>query len=50
MGFRGKTSKTKAGEVLEKSMEGDFNDLKTSVDNLEEKWKESHGPVSVSFK
>ena len=48
MGFRGKTSKTKAGEVLEKSVEGDFNDLKASVDNLEEKWKESHWPVSVN--
>jgi hypothetical protein len=48
MGFGGKSSKTKAGELLEKSVEGDFNDLKASVDNLEAKWKESHGPVSVN--
>ena len=48
MGFKIKSSKTKAGELLEKSVEGDFNDLKASVDNLEEKWKESHGPVSVN--
>ena len=46
MGFRVKSSKTKAGELLENSVEGDFNDLRVSVDNLEEKWKESHGPVS----
>ena len=48
MGFRVKSSKTKAGELLENAVEGDFNDLRVSVDNLEQKWKESHGPVSVN--
>lgn len=48
IGFKGKSSKTKAGELLAKSAEGDFNDLKASVDNLEEKWKENHGPVSIN--
>ena len=48
MGFRVKSSKTKAGELLENAVEGDFNDLRVSVDNLEEKWKENHGPVCVN--
>jgi hypothetical protein len=41
-----KSAKTKAIEVLENSVHGDFSELKASVNNLEEKWKESHGPVS----
>jgi hypothetical protein len=41
-----KSTKTKTIEVLEDSVHRDFNELKASVDNLEEKWKESHGPVS----
>ena len=41
-----KLAKIKAIEVLEGSVQRDFNELKASVDNLEEKWKESHGPVS----
>ena len=40
-----KSAKAKAIEVLEGSVQRDFNELKASVDNLE-KWKESHGPVS----
>jgi hypothetical protein len=41
-----KSAKIKAIEVLEGSVQRDFNEVKASVDNLEEKWKESHGPVS----
>ncbi|TGJ83183.1 hypothetical protein E0Z10_g5585 [Xylaria hypoxylon] len=45
-----KSAKTKAIEVLENSTSGDFNELKASVDNLEKKWKESHGPIYKAFK
>ena len=41
-----KSAKTKAIEVLEGSVQRDFNELRASVDSLEEKWKESHGPVN----
>ncbi|OCK92401.1 uncharacterized protein K441DRAFT_570421, partial [Cenococcum geophilum 1.58] len=40
-----KSAKAKAIEVLEGSVQRDFNELKASVDNLE-KWKESHGPAA----
>jgi hypothetical protein len=46
MGFNVKSSRTKAVEVLEGSLQSDVKELKASVDNLEAKWKESHGPVS----
>ncbi len=44
-----KSAKTKATEILENSVHGDFNELRASVDNLEKKWKESHGPVSLGL-
>lgn len=45
MGVKIKPAKTKAIEVLNDSVETDFTELRASIDNLEEKWKESHGPV-----
>ncbi|KAI3339974.1 hypothetical protein F4824DRAFT_453748 [Ustulina deusta] len=45
-----KSAKTKATEILENSVHGDFNELRASVDNLEKKWKESHGPIYKAFK
>ncbi|KAF2967369.1 hypothetical protein GQX73_g6225 [Xylaria multiplex] len=45
-----KPAKTRAIEVLENSTHGDFNELKASVDNLEKKWKESHGLIYKAFK
>ncbi|KAI0537931.1 hypothetical protein GGR58DRAFT_469946 [Xylaria digitata] len=45
-----KPAKTRALEVLENSTHGDLNELKASVDNLERKWKESHGPIYKAFK
>lgn len=46
IGIRGKSSAAKSIEMLESSMEDDSNDLKTTVDDLHEKWREGHGPVS----
>jgi hypothetical protein len=46
MGISIKSTKAKAIEVLEGSVQSDFNELKASVDKLEEKWKENHGPAS----
>jgi len=46
IGISIKSTKAKAIEVLEGSVQSDFNELKASVDNLEEKWKENHGPAS----
>jgi hypothetical protein len=43
---KGKSTKAKAIEVLEEAVRGDFNDLKASIDEMEEKWKSNHGPVS----
>ncbi|KAI1289048.1 hypothetical protein F5Y03DRAFT_378571 [Xylaria venustula] len=45
-----KSSQTKATEVLQNSLQGDFNELKASVDNLEKKWKEGHGRIYKAFK
>ncbi|KAI3316662.1 hypothetical protein HD806DRAFT_517086 [Xylariaceae sp. AK1471] len=45
-----KSAETKAIEVLKNSVHGDFNELKASVNNLEKKWKESHGPIYEAFK
>lgn len=44
-----KSAKAKATEVLENSVHGDFNELKASVDNLEQAWKDNHGRVSIAF-
>ncbi|KAI0809846.1 hypothetical protein GGR55DRAFT_689098 [Xylaria sp. FL0064] len=38
-----KSSKTKATELLEDVVHGDFTEIKASVNNLETTWKESHG-------
>jgi hypothetical protein len=47
-GFLAESKKTKANDLLESAIQGDFNDLTTSLDDLEAKWKENHGPVSLS--
>ncbi|KAI1155265.1 hypothetical protein F4825DRAFT_68629 [Nemania diffusa] len=49
IGIRGKSSAAKSIEMLESSMEDDSNDLKTTVDDLHEKWREGHGPIYKVF-
>ncbi|KAJ3576263.1 hypothetical protein NPX13_g3754 [Xylaria arbuscula] len=45
-----KPAQVRATEVLENSMHGDFNELKASVDNLEQNWKDNHGRIYKCFK
>ncbi|KAK2741839.1 hypothetical protein FQN55_008126 [Onygenales sp. PD_40] len=45
-----KPVKTNATKVLQDSVQLDFNQLQELVENLEEKWKEDHGPVYNGFK
>jgi phage gp29-like protein len=40
-------TRKKAIEVLEDTVPGDFNDLKATINDIEEKWKENHGTVSL---
>jgi hypothetical protein len=47
LGFSHKSTKAKVMEVLQESTNGDLNDLRTLVDNLEIGWKETHGPVRL---
>jgi hypothetical protein len=47
LGFSHKSTKAKVMEVLQGSTNGDFNSLRTLVDNLEIGWKETHGPVRL---
>lgn len=48
MGFSGKSTKEKAVEVLAGAANGDLEDLKASIDNLDETWKGRHGRVSLT--
>ncbi|KAK2802559.1 hypothetical protein FQN51_004351 [Onygenales sp. PD_10] len=41
-----KPAKTNATKVLQDSVQLDFNQLQELVENLEEKWKEDHGPAA----
>ncbi|KAI0891984.1 hypothetical protein F4806DRAFT_481308 [Annulohypoxylon nitens] len=50
MGIPYKSTKQKAREVLKDMVERDVSELKTSIDKLEEKWKENNGPVYKIFK
>jgi len=46
MGISHKSAETKAKEMLQDFAQHDVNELKASVDNLEEEWKKSNGAVS----
>lgn len=46
MGFSAKSTREKAIEVLAGAANGNLEDLKASVDNLDEAWKQRHGRVS----
>ncbi|KAI2466169.1 hypothetical protein F4781DRAFT_424242 [Annulohypoxylon bovei var. microspora] len=50
MGIPYKSAKQKTREMLRGIVESDVNELKSSVDNLDEKWKENNGPVFKVFK
>lgn len=45
LGFSHTPMKTKVADVLRNSIQGDIDDLKVSIDNLEIEWKEKNGPV-----
>lgn len=47
MGLSSKSTKEKAVEVLAGAANSDLDDLKASVDNLDEAWKGRHGKVSL---
>lgn len=46
MGLPFKSPKKRVVDVLQSSVQGSLTELRGSVDKLEEKWKENHGPVS----
>ncbi|KAL2694964.1 hypothetical protein Neosp_001553 [[Neocosmospora] mangrovei] len=43
IGISAKSTKTKTIEVLTDAVQGDFESLKASIDNLEKEWKAKHG-------
>jgi hypothetical protein len=45
LGSARKWTKNKVAEVLHDSTNGDFDDLKNAVENLEVEWKQKHGSV-----
>ncbi|KAH6974934.1 hypothetical protein BKA56DRAFT_589797 [Ilyonectria sp. MPI-CAGE-AT-0026] len=49
IGISPKSTKTKTIEVLTDAVQGDFESLKASIDNLEKEWKAKHGRVHTSF-
>ena len=50
LGSPRKPTKLKVAEVLHKSAEGEIDDLKSAVENLEVGWKQKHGPVCLYFR
>lgn len=46
IGISTKSTKTKTIEVLNNAVQGGFEILKASIDDLEEEWKAKHGRVS----
>ena len=45
-GLPHKSARQKAKEMLRDIAESDVKELKASVENLEDRWKENNGPVS----
>ncbi|KAI8665400.1 hypothetical protein NCS56_00975700 [Fusarium sp. Ph1] len=50
IGLPFKSPKKKVVDVLQSSVQGSFTELKVSVDKLEKKWQENHGPIYNAFK
>jgi hypothetical protein len=46
LGISSKSAKTKTVELLEESVQTNYNELKEAVDELETGWKENNGAVS----
>ncbi|KAL6362786.1 hypothetical protein LRP88_04092 [Fusarium phalaenopsidis] len=46
IGLPFKSPKKKVVDVLQSSVQGSFTELKVSVDKLEKKWQENHGPAA----
>jgi hypothetical protein len=45
LGFSHKPAKAKVAEVLRRSMDEDIIDLETSINNIEEEWKDANNSV-----
>jgi hypothetical protein len=49
LGISRKSKMMKVNDLLESAIKGDYNDLMANIDNMQAKWEENHGPVSLSI-